>query len=148
MKADLHPSHSIVFFKLLIIQSFIGFLTLIFCPQFNQSLTNNFELFHYFHHHFGEKICMMICGSIFMGSGALLAAYLLKRSEVLKIKKSVFLYYATLSIIALSSFFLLGADIYLRLSTYWLVGSTIGGFVLFELNRLIRNKFLNTLGFR
>ena len=50
VQSDLNPSHKIVFTKLLAIQGFIGFLTLLFCPQFNLSLTNNFELFHYFHH--------------------------------------------------------------------------------------------------
>ena len=44
VKADLNPSHQIVFSKILSIQAFIGFLTLVFCPQFDHSLTNNYEL--------------------------------------------------------------------------------------------------------
>ncbi len=143
VKADLNPSHKIVFSKLLAIQAFIGFLTLTFCPQFSLSLTNHYELFHYFHHKFGENICMAICGSIFMGSGALFATYILKSSEIRKIKKSRLLYYMSLSIIAFSTFFLLGSNIYLILATYWLVGSTIGGLVVFELNRLIRKEVFN-----
>lgn len=143
VQADLNPAHKVVFSKLLAIQAFIGFLTLTFCPQFNLSLTNNFELFHYFHHKFGENICMAICGSIFMGSGALFAAYLLKPSEIRKIKESRFLYYTSISIVALSTFFLLGSDIYLAFAAYWLVGSTIGGLVIFELNRLIRKEVFN-----
>ena len=87
VQADLNPSHKVVFFKLLLIQAFIGFLTLAFCPQFNFSLTNSFDLFHYFHHKFGENICMAICGSIFIGSGAVFAAYLLKSAEIRKIKE-------------------------------------------------------------
>lgn len=140
VKADLNPSHKIVFSKLLGIQAFIGVLTLTFCPQFSLSLTNSFELFHYFHHTFGEKICMIICGSIFMGSGALFAAYLLKSSEIKKIKASRFLYYTSISILALSSFFLAGTDVYLTLAVYWLLGSTIGGLIIFELNSLIRRE--------
>jgi hypothetical protein len=143
VRADLSPTHKIVFSKLLTVQSFIGFLTLTVCPQFNLSLTNNFELFHYFHHRFGENICMAICGSIFLGSGALFAAYLLKPSEIRKINESRFLYYMSISIIALSIFFLLGTDIYLTFAAYWLTGSTLGGLVVFELNRLIRKEIFN-----
>lgn len=140
VKADLNPSHQIVFSKILSIQAFIGFLTLVFCPQFDHSLTNNYELFHYFHHKFGESICMALCGSIFVGSGALFAAYLLKPVEVRKVKESKFLYYTFISILALSSFFVLGSEIYLNLASYWLLGAIIGGLLIFELNRLIRKE--------
>ena len=143
VQTDLNPTHKVVFSKLLGIQALIGFLTLTFCPQFNFSLTNSYEVFHYFHHRFGESICMVICGSIFIGSGALFAAYLLKSSEVRKIKQSSFLYYTSISIMALSSFMLLGSEVYLTLAAYWFAGSTIGGVIVFELNRLIRRKLLN-----
>src|SRR5690606_4132865 len=76
--ADLNPSHKIVYFKLLTIQAFVGFLTMLLCPQFNYSLTNNYELFHYFHHQFGPIACSAICGAIFVGSGAIFAGYILK----------------------------------------------------------------------
>ena len=140
VKNDLNPSHKIVFSKLLGIQAFIGLLTMTFCPQFSLSLTNRFELFHYFHHQFGKNICMAICGSIFIGSGAIFAAYLLKTSEVRKINESILQYYSSISIIALFSFFLLGSETYLALALYWLIGSTIGGLVMFETNRFIRKE--------
>lgn len=143
VKHDLNPSHKIVFGKLLGIQVFIGFLTLIFCPQFNLSLTNNYELFHYFHHKFGESICMAICGSIFVGSGTLLAAYILKASEVRKIRNSRLLYYFSIVSIALTTFLLLGADIYLNLAMFWFIGAYIGGLVLFEVNRVIRREIFS-----
>lgn len=140
VKADLDPSHKTVFSKLLVIQSFIGILTLTFCPQFSLSLTNSYDLFHYFHHKFGESICMAICGSIFMGSGALFAAYILKSNEIKKIRESKLLYYTSISIIALSCFLLLGTEVYLNLALYWLVGATIGGLSIFELSRLLRRN--------
>jgi hypothetical protein len=143
VKADLDPSHKMVFLKLLGIQAFIGFLTLTFCPQFKLSLTNKHDLFHYFHHNFGESICMIICGSIFIGSGALFAAYLLKSNEIKKIRESRLLYYTSISIVALSVFFLLGSDIYLKLTFFWFSGSTIGGIIMFETNRFIRKEILN-----
>ena len=143
VRNDLNPSHKIVFGKLLTVQVFIGFFTLIFCPQFNLSFTNNYELFHYFHHKFGESICMAICGSIFVGSGALLAAYILKAGEVRKIRNSRFLYYFSITSIALTTFLLLGVDVYLNLAIFWFIGAYVGGIVLFEVNRVIRREIFS-----
>ena len=143
VRNDLNPSHKTVFGKLLSIHVFIGFLTLIFCPQFNLSLTNNYELFHYFHHKFGESICMAICGSIFVGSGALLAVYILKAGEVRKIRESRFLYYFSITSIAITTFLLLGVDAYLNLAIFWFIGAYVGGLVLFEVNRVIRREIFN-----
>lgn len=142
VKKDLEPSHFIVFSKLLSIQTFIGVITLLFCPQFNLSLTNKYDLFHYFHHTFGESICMMICGSIFIGSGAIFASYLLKSSEVRKIHKSNFLYYLSISIIATSVFMILGTNTYIKLISFWFIGATISGILMFEINRIIRQKLI------
>jgi hypothetical protein len=140
VKSDLDPSHTIVFSKLLGVQAFVGFLTLTFCPQFDLSLTNNYELFHYLHNTFGANVCMAICGSIFIGTGAIFASYLLNLSELRKIKDSKLLYYFSISSIAIASFTLLGAEIYLTLTIFWLMGATLAGVLLFELNRLLRLK--------
>jgi hypothetical protein len=143
VNSDLNPSHKVVFAKLTLIQSFIGLITMIFCPQFDFSLTNNYDLFHYFHLSFGHQICMIICGSIFLGSGAVFASYVLKEGEVNKIKESRFLYYMALSIIAVSTFMLFGAEIYLSLVVFWIMGAIGGGIIAFELNRIIRKQIIN-----
>jgi len=144
VKDDLDPAHKMVFAKLLAIQAFIGFLTLLFCPQFNLSLTNNYELFHYFHHNFGIYICSAICGSIFIGSGTIFASYLLTPYEIKKIKDSEFLYYFALSLIAVSLFIFLGTNVYLGIVISWMLGAIIGGVLLFEVNRSIRLKLTLT----
>ncbi len=142
VKDELNPPHFLVLVKLLIIQAFIGLMTMLYCPQFNFSLTNNYDLFHYFHHTYGEKVCMMICGSIFMGSGAIFSSYILKEAEILKIRKSRFLYYLALTGIFLTTFIVLGADLYLTLTTYWTIGALCSGLFLFDINTLIRNKVI------
>jgi hypothetical protein len=139
---EMNPTHLFVFSKLTLIQGFIGFITMIFCPQFDFSLTNSYDLFHYFHHTFGVQVCMIICGTIFLGSGAIFASYLLKDGEINKIKNSRFLYYTSLSIIALGTFLSLGAEIYLNLIVFWLIGAIIGGVSIFELNRVIKSRLL------
>lgn len=138
---DLNPDHKVVLFKLTLIQGFIGLLTMLFCPQFNFSLTNNYDLFHYFHMNFGHAICMITCGCIFLGSGAIFASYILSQGEINKIKNSKFLYYTGVSIITVSCFMLLGADIYLNLLIYWLFGAIGGAVTLFELNLILRKSF-------
>lgn len=141
VKNELNPSHKKVFFKLLAIHGFIGFLTLIFCPQFNLSLTNNFELFHYFHHKFGGFICMSICGSIFLGSGAIFSSYILTEGELIKIKKTKFLHLLLLSCSFLGVFLLISPYVYLKLSMFWLLGAFSSGVILFEVNSTLRLRF-------
>ena len=83
VRYDLSPDMKIVFSKLLGIQAFVGVLTLLFCPQFELSLTNNHDLYHYFHYTFGTYGCFAICGALFIGSGAIFASYLLLDREYL-----------------------------------------------------------------
>ncbi len=143
IKKDLNPNHKIIFLKLIFIKSFVGFLTLTFCPQFNFSLTNNYELFHYFHHNFGHNICSFLCGLIFIGSGASFSVYLLKRSEMEKVYKSKTLYYLFLTLIANLVFGLLGKEIYFLASFFWFLGAFLGGLFLFKANKFIRLRIFN-----
>lgn len=140
---DLNPDHKLVFGKLILIHGFIGFITMLFCPQFNMSLTNNFEVFHYLHQTFGHEICMMICGSIFLGSGAIFASSILTKSEVEKIKSSALLYYTCLSILAVSIFMIFGADVYLKLVIFWLIGAVISSALLFSFTNTIKVKYFS-----
>ena len=141
IQKEMNPNHKIIFFKLLTIQAFIGFTTLLFCPQFNYSLTNNYELFHYFHRTFGEYGCMSICGIIFIGSGAIFSSYILNFSEIKAIHQHNFLYYFSLSGLGALTFLLFGADVYLDIAFFWILGGLIGGILLFEINRLARIKY-------
>lgn len=143
VQKDLGSEHKIVFAKLLVIQAFVGSLTLLFCPQFEFSFTNNHQLYHYFHYTFGTYICFSVCGALFIGSGAIFAAYLLKKSEIRKIKNSWFFYYLFLSIIAAGVFFFFGANIYLAALGPWLLGAIMGGILMLELNSYFRYFFIS-----
>ncbi|MCB1196862.1 MAG: hypothetical protein KDK51_00695 [Deltaproteobacteria bacterium] len=144
VKNELNPSHTRVFSKLLAVHAFIGTLTLTLCPQFSMSLTHQHHMFHYFHHTFGKYVCMFICGTIFIGTGAVFAAYLLKKSEVLLIRKTKWLYYTSMSMIAVLSFILLGADVYLPLALCWFAGASISGIALFDLNYKVRQVLMSS----
>jgi len=123
IEKDLCPTHKIVFLKLLSIHTFIGAITLLFCPQFNLSFTNNHKLFHYFHYTFGPSICMLICGSIFLGSGAIFAVSILREAELKLIRTNKYFYYLSITSIALTTFFVFGAEIYLKMSFLWVIGA-------------------------
>jgi hypothetical protein len=143
LQKELNPSHVKVFFKLLSIQAFVGFLTMLFCPQFNFSLTNNYELFHFLHHNFGARICMLFCGTIFIGSGATLASYILSLNELNKIKNSSFLYYLSITSIAVTVFIFMGAEVYFNLASFWFIGAVSSGVILLKLNRIIRHQLVS-----
>jgi len=141
--ADLSPSLFTIWGKLVGIQTFIGILTMTFCPQFNMSLTNSYELFHFFHHTFGEIACMVICGSIFMGSGAIFASYILRPGEIARIKNSSILNYFAMTIIAMGIFLLCGAEFYLKLHTAWFLGAALSGALCFQVNQVLRHRLFN-----
>ena len=139
VKDDLAYNKKTIFMKLVLIQSFIGILTLLFCPQFQLSLTNSHELFHYFHHTFGKNICMMICGSIFVGSGALFAGTVLNLRELRIINDSKLLFYVMISIFALFIFSIINTELYLTLSLFWLVGASLAGITMFSIGLSFKN---------
>ena len=139
---DLEPQHKIIFLKILAIQAFIGALTLLLCPQFNFSLSNNYQVFHFFHKNFGHYGCMAACGSVFLGSGAVFASSLLSYSEIQKIKQTKILYYLTFSGMTVLSFLFIGAEIYLDAALFWMLGASTGGLLSFELGRIVKTKVL------
>ena len=134
IKSELDPPHKLVFAKLLLIQGFIGVITMLFCPQFSLSLTSQEDIFNLLHNTFGHYGCMSICGVIFVGSGALFAHMILSQGDLLKISRSKGLYYFALSSLFLSLFYLVGAEVYLEVATAWLLGASLGGILVFEVS--------------
>lgn len=142
VRKDLIPSKPIVFGKLLLVQAFIGVITMLFCPQFSMSLTNHDQLYHFFHRTFGHYGCMMICGSLFIGSGALFSTTILNLAEIRLIKSSKFLSYLVLSGTFVMTFMLIGAEIYLDIALVWIFGATLSGSVFFQVSSILKRKIL------
>ena len=141
---DLNPPHSLVFIKLLFIQTIVGIITMLFCPQFDMSLTSSYELFHFFHRNFGRMMCMAICGGIFVGSGAIVGSFFLKTSELKKVSNSPLLYYFSISSIFLLVFLLLGVETYLDISIAWILGAALVGSGLHLVTRKARQMILSS----
>ena len=132
VRRDLNATWPVVVGKLLCIQSIVGVLTLLFCPQFDLSLTSNYSLFHFFHRNFGPYTCMAICGVIFIGSGSLVAFSILKVSELQMIKMSKYLLSLSMSGIAVFVFILLGAEVYFNMVLIWVTAASLSSILLLE----------------
>ena len=146
VKAELQPAAVLIFAKLLVVQAVMGVMTLLFCPQFELSLTNSVELFHYFHHTYGASVCMLICGAIFTAPGAVFAAYLLKTAEVHKVKRAGLHYHLAIAGVALLAFFLCGADVFNQLTLFWFTAAALTATLLFDLNLWLRPLVLQSFG--
>lgn len=142
VRADLQPGTMLVFAKMLTVQAIMGMLTLLFCPQFELSLTGNAEILHYFHHNYGAGVCALVCGAIFTAPGAILAAYLLSTAEVGRIRNSGLLYHLVIAAVALLAFFLCGADVFNQLALFWLTAAALSATLLFDLNLSLRPRLL------
>lgn len=134
-----HPLYT--WSKFTLIHTFIATVSLLFCPQFNLSLSGKKDLYHYFHQTLGHEGCMIVCGAIFLSSGALASAFLLKRSEVLHVRQSLMLAFTLLALVSLGIFFIFGAQIYLDLAGPWLLGAIMGGATTFNLSKAFRESF-------
>lgn len=124
---ELTPNESKLFVKILLVQAFTSTLTLLFCPQFKLSLTHYDDLFHFIHHNFGHYPCMFICGTIFIGSGALFARTIISKPELSLLKRRSLLYYTTFSGVSILLFLFLGAELYLDATIIWFLGATLSG---------------------
>lgn len=140
IKSELLPSRIIVLLKLISLQAFVGLLTMLFCPQFSMSLTNSHELFHYFHLTFGEHVCMAICGSIFVGSGAFASGLILTQGDMNRIRESRLLTYSLVSGLAVTLFTIFGTAVYIELAAIWTVASIIAGAVSIELGNWAKER--------
>ncbi len=126
----------LIYFKFLSIIATTSIVTLFFCPQFNLSFTNNHELYHFFHHTFGEVGCMMICGVLFSGTGSILAGIILNKFEQKIIGLKNILLLIVFSVSSLLLFILIrGEFIRIDLMIYWASSGIILSSTFFYLSK-------------
>ncbi|MBY0384713.1 hypothetical protein K2X05_06100, partial [bacterium] len=73
---ELNPSFLHVFKKISFIHLILGFFTLLFCPQFDISITSQLGLVPYLMQ-FGHEVCTFGCGAIFVGISVLVSSFYL-----------------------------------------------------------------------
>ena len=138
VRSDLRRHHRQIFVKFLLVQLVMGLLTLLFCPQFDVSLTSNVELMHYFHYRYGAGICALFCGAIFTAPGAICAAYMFTHVEVQTIKTAGSRYHLAIAALALLVFYVCGADVFSYTTLLWFVAAGMVAMVLFGFSLRVR----------
>ena len=144
VRGELNPSKGKVLFKMLLGQTVGAVMTLFICPQFHMGFLSDEYVFHFFHRTFGDFGCMMACGMLFMGTGALVASVILKKNEFRALGSYRNLYYPAVSLVGLSVFFFLGAKIYLTFASGWLLGGMLGSFLAFQFIAFVKRKLLHS----
>lgn len=139
IQRELNPSFLDIFLKISFIHFAVGFLTLLFCPQFDISITSQLGLVPYLMQ-FGHEVCTFGCGAIFVGVSVLASSFYLMPEEIKVLKKYVFLQIITLSTLSIGFFIALGAEIVLSLGMIWLSGATLGGILSLDLGWALRRR--------
>lgn len=134
---ELNPSFLQVFGKISSIHFIVGLFTLLFCPQFDISITSQVGLVPYLMQ-FGHEVCTFGCGAIFVGTSLLASSFYLKPEDVKVLKKHEFLQLLVLSSLSLGFFVALGAEVVLSLGIIWLAGATLGGILTLNLGWAFR----------
>ncbi len=134
---DLRPAIWKIFTKLAGIQAAYATLTLFFCPQFEIGFAKHDHLGDLVQHSEGFGF-MLVCGMIFLGGGAVIAPFFFKQAEMKPIERSVLIYFPTAALLAVMSFYSLGADIDWTLALPWFLGGTLGSVIGFELVKYFR----------
>lgn len=121
---DLNPSFASIFSKLALIHLVIGSLSLLICSQFGMG--KGWNLAHAFMK-WGDLVCMMACGSLFLGLTTSIAGVILKQAELRRIRETGYSMILLLGLGSLLVFFCFGAQILVEYAVMWLVGAITAG---------------------
>lgn len=138
---ELNPSSFKVFSKISLIHVVVGFVSLLMCPQFGFSPLGNMGLMSVLMK-YGDAVCMLGCGAIFVGGTALISSFALRPEEVRVLRKTKALQFAVLGILSIGAFLCLGAEVLEGLTLIWMLGSLVGGLLSLEIGWAIRKKIL------
>jgi|GEM_PF-532653 len=139
---DLNPMPLMVFLKVGLVQLVVGFVVLLFCPQFGFSLTGVHGIMHFFMR-FGDEVCMAACGTIFVGSSLLLSAFLLNPDDLRVLHRNRVMQVSSVSLLGVGAFFCLGASVFNLMTVIWIGGAVAGGIASLELG-IVTRRWLKT----
>ena len=138
---DLNPALHRVFLKLATIHVFVSGLSLSICSQFGigrtTSLTHSFM-------HYGDMVCMTMCGALFLGLTSLIAQWFLSADELRRVRRYAYSPILGLGAVSLLVFIAFGAEIATTFAVAWMLGGLVAGiFALetgFALRRLVHHR--------
>lgn len=133
----LSPTFLHVFKKLGVIQIFSGSVTLLFCPQFGIGpLGGGHGLMHTFMQ-MGPVFCALACGSLFLGTCAVVAPFFLTREERKLAARTGLWQFGLLGVASMALLMLVSTistgslDAHtLETAAFWLIGGTLSAWIL------------------
>ena len=138
---ELRPSSLSVFGKVLAIHVVVGLITLSYCPQFGVGLTSGMGLMPFLMK-FGESVCMLGCGALFLSFSLLAASLLLRTEEVRILKQNIVLQILSLSVLSIGTLLVAGAEVAAILALVWTGGALVGGVLSLEAGWTLRKYLL------
>lgn len=135
---DLRPLIWKVLLKFGMIQTAVAFVTLLVCPQFEVDLGIIRHDDAHLRALLGELGYMVLCGAIFLSSGALLATIILRAEELRTINKIEYLYLFLASALALIIFWQLGTSTGFTSYAAWFAGAFGGSILSFEMIKRLK----------
>ncbi len=134
---DLCPRYPRIFAKISLLHLTVGSLSLWLCSQFGMG--HGLTLAHYFMR-WGDLVCMMACGSLFLGLTTGVAGMILSQAELRRIRQTGYSMIAILGIASLLVFLSFGAEIASHYALAWLFGALLAGVIGTELSLGIKGK--------
>ncbi|MBC7690869.1 MAG: hypothetical protein H7222_03815 [Methylotenera sp.] len=145
IEKNLNPNPWLIFSKLAGIHLGVGALTLSICPQFGVRFFGSglgvVKLFF----HLGTYGCMMACGAFFVGASVLVAASLLSRDELRKLRAHPWLQLSSVVLLSLGGFIMADAEILIGFAFAWALGSLLGGFTALQVGWYFRASSMSYL---
>lgn len=137
VQTQLNPPIWRILAKLSVIYAVVGFLVLLFCPQFGVTVLAEIGMLKWFAL-LGTYGCMLACGGFFLGAGSLVAGLLLRPEELKRARPLRWFYFLGYGVMALLVFLMVGGEIMLSMGAIWLIGALMGETIAFELTWKLR----------
>jgi hypothetical protein len=145
--AQLSPSQSKLFSKIILIHLGVSLASLTVCPQFGFGswLWKGHGLMGIFME-WGEVGCALGCGATFLGFSCLSLAWVLSTAEIKSLRRTGLFYVFILSALSLMGLMLLGGQTTPLFAIFWLFGAILGGLGLGVIGIKIRKYGTFSLG--
>ncbi len=136
----LNPNFSQLILKLTLVQLLAGLAILSFCPQLGLGFFPNSHFAHILMS-FGEVVCNLFCGSLFVGAGMITSTLIFNHDEVRVLKKYKLASTGIISTLSLVGFVLFGAKFELIIFGSWFLGALVSGVLGLQLGGQLKLSF-------
>ena len=134
----LNPPLNKVFFRLALIHGIVSILTISICPHFGIEIIQGMGGLSAVFLKLGMSFCMIGCGLVFMGTGILVAVFLMPPEYVMALKRQKLFHLVILTFLSCGILIALGDFLPFVWIILWLLGGIAGSFSSFTLGYRLR----------